>query len=994
MARSPVFVMDIKAEGQKKKLVVLNKELQLQEFTLANEYNSYVLMFSSARFKTMLRGCGIPHTLRQESQLFRSCNKNILQCLFDDDEVNKQGTLMCITTQTYGDFCKIERLLYNNRFHVNVYAYNPQGSSLLFGEAMRFSLAANRDFKFRQLSSTWVNLKMDDRNDCWRIASIAENQYNALDLLPRVSFDLETLGLDEAAFPLGIYDGEKISSCSIVVEFKSKRYFYIFLLAPWGGFDREQTLSYLRTKLGTEFVCLLTYPTELELVKNLFVFFYQGMYLTPFGVDTLTTSVITGYNIVNFDLPYLYKRLHFHGFSAMAEKLSVKFGWRKNILLDMFIIEKRHFSLALGNNFKLSNVARIFINDNKLDIQITAVRRLYQDGLQIDVNSTDETIVVNGIHTPSINYTCWYNSVDSILVLDLIVKQGIMSLMYVLSRELNKHPWSVLAEGNSKTLASRINIFMLGCGFFFSSGPPSVIIPRIRALQSTKDPEEYCKILRRIDRDEVVDMISLVRNENPYDDEMMFDADWDSVALGGKGGFGGGANFAKPGCYVGLASMDFTSLYASIKLWAQIDFNNVSVVCAGTLVKFAPRFLQVLVRCCDIFVYEHEEIGDFMKKIGQSADLMTYIKSHTEIEKLPADTKLMIVLPNKDGVLGSLVRFMLDGRNKYKRMFAENPKDVLAKTNEMALKQATCAIFGCMGYEHFEAYSPCSAAAITALARQLITRAAHHLAVREYETIYIDTDGLIVKFVGDDEKLVRLSDEITRAIDAPNIHLKPEAVYRVGVVASKKKYILEMPDGSVKINGFLKNSIAPVKAVTQRWFKHIISKVPRDATFREFSWKVSEEDVYIAFCSELEKLWKEDCAKVVDGDLLNGTLQHLKRWEHLVKINKQSPVFHISEFSKEMRDNYNILEDGTRVPVYKVLDERGMPHMLYANGAVAAHKCRCDAQSVLLEIIAYVLRFTMCPKAPNLNMEDAWARFMLGERIAFESVRITVDPHF
>jgi DNA polymerase elongation subunit (family B) len=999
------YLRNITIRGRAKYMSVINEEKLNSEFLLLpNKFYIYVLVYRKEVFKRLLGESQVSWQLLDLNINLNCCHKNIAQSLFDDLAINKFGSLMEIKTETYEAHQRMLKLLQDNSNNYNTFSYNPQSVHMPFAESMRWSIkkhSKEHRFQIETLLNKWIEVKF--KNGVYKITKVYEEENNILTKLPILSFDLEVVCKNETAFPLGVFPDEQISSCSIILKYNNISYNIIFVLAPWENYSVDNTTRYLKQQLKTEYVLVFAFKTEFELLQQLFAALYSGCFLKLFHLPTYTVHIITGYNINNFDIPYLYKRLRFYGLAEWGRMLNLTTGWRQNFNIDVFVLEKKFCGITLGSNYKLNNVAAIFLGEKKVDLQILKLRKLYKAS-NIDPNSISETTTIDGdAWVPTINYSLYYNVIDSDLVTRLIDKQDFLNLLFLQSCQYNKALEAVQNQGNSQLLASMINLFLINNDFFFNKTPPHLVFPRMREWVEC-DAADYSRMIDIIkyNDEHVIDLkynltnfetykkedtIKQASDDDTYTDVVTFDDMPAEEIFAESKGFGGGANAAIPGGFLSLASVDFTSLYPSIIAGFQLDFNNVCVLTKRQLQLKCGHYkcpVESLLQYCHVYVYDQDEsIESFLINIENRTELTAEIDTIYKFNKLDVNARLIIILSKRKSILFDLVTHLLERRAFYKKQQGR-----MAKSQELMWKQIACSLFGVLGFAYFESGAYSTAAAVTHLARRLITTVAILLHRRRYRTLYIDTDGIIILYSGTNDDLQVLTDDITADLNRKHIHLKAEDTYPIGLILSKKKYILLTSKSKLIIKGWIKNAIKPIKDICEKWFLFLFKHIQAKAAGDKQTWQVNFNyvELVVACYCELEALWNRDVQEYV----ANGDITIMGKWQHGFKINKKSPVFKTAAFSEELNQKYNISEDGDRVYIYKLVDFNNLDKFIYVDDhTVDLTTYRCDVKSIFKNYIQYVINSTFTPRVFKINNDEVNEMYAR-RRIMFDELHIDI----
>ena len=173
------------------------------------------------------------------------------------------------------------------------------------------------------------------------------------DLIRIVAVDIETEV--EYGFP-NVKEGNEIINL-ISLSFRGK--FYTFGLKPWGLSDPDVTYVHCKS----EEILLKSFYTMMQKIKP---------------------DIITGWNVVGFDIPYLYNRTMVVLNESWSKKLS-PYGWcrssitnfmgREQVNIDVdgvqvldYLELYKKFELSPRENYKLGTIAQIELGDNKIEL--------------------------------------------------------------------------------------------------------------------------------------------------------------------------------------------------------------------------------------------------------------------------------------------------------------------------------------------------------------------------------------------------------------------------------------------------------------------------------------------------------------------------------------------------------------------------------------------------------------------------------------------------
>jgi len=205
-----------------------------------------------------------------------------------------------------------------------------------------------------------------------------------------MGFDIEVNSENPARFPNAAEPGDKIFQISCVLSRE--------------GDDMSDYNSYLLTlgdpdqHITGDHITIIRFNTEASLLEGFSTF-----------VREQNPNVISGYNILGFDIPYMIDRSKLnmcfsefdkHGFHKFNHAVEKTIKWSSSayknqefqfldaegrLYVDLLPLVKRDYKM---NNYKLKTVSEYFIGESKDPLSVQGIFKCYRIGIVADVNGS------------------------------------------------------------------------------------------------------------------------------------------------------------------------------------------------------------------------------------------------------------------------------------------------------------------------------------------------------------------------------------------------------------------------------------------------------------------------------------------------------------------------------------------------------------------------------------------------------------------------------
>lgn len=588
-----------------------------------------------------------------------------------------------------------------------------------------------------------------------------------------LSFDLEVNSEDTVTMPKASRPGDAIFQISCVFSRLGSHIYDKFLLSL--GNPQEKIVG----------AKVLKYQTEKKLLMG-----FRDL------INDKNPNVIIGYNIFNFDIPYLMDRANHktiypewsqQGFAKEKQGIQREIKWSSSayknqefkfldcegrLYIDLLPVVQRDFKL---NDYKLKTVSTHFIGETKDDLDPKSIFRCYREGIKDDGEIASKYMSICGK----------YCMQDSMLVSKLMEKLNV---------------WYGLSE-----MAVVCNVPMIT---LFTKG---------QQIKVYSNLYKYC-----LDNKIIPEKDGYVVSDNErYVGAYVFPP--------------------KAGLYENVVPLDFCSLYPSLIISYNIDYTT----CA-----FDPTIPDEL---CHIMEWEDhisckhdpkviekikltKTIDELTSKKRYDKNLVSQLrKQRSEITKslnkniMCEKRKYRFLKVTEDhldfkGVLPSIVQSLLDARketrkeiSKLKDSLKTITDDYLYKEVEttisilnqrqLAYKVSANSMYGITGVKAGMLPFMPVAMSITYMGRENILKAAEYGKTKfNGQLIYIDTDSNYFSFphIKDHKQLwdyaVKVAEEISTLFPPPMKLEFEEVVYTKFLILTKKRYMYQSTtrDGTIK----------------------------------------------------------------------------------------------------------------------------------------------------------------------------------------------------
>lgn len=589
-----------------------------------------------------------------------------------------------------------------------------------------------------------------------------------------LSFDLEVNSEDQVAMPKASRPGDVIFQISCVFSYLGSQIYDRYLLSL--GSPKKQIVK----------ANILTYHTEKQLLMG-----FRDL------INEKNPNVIIGYNIFNFDIPYLIDRSNHksiypewsqQGFPKNKQGIQREIKWSSSayknqefkfldcegrLYIDLLPVIQRDFKL---NDYKLKTVSEHFIGETKDDLDPKSIFRCYREGIKDDGELASKYMSICGK----------YCIQDSMLVIKLMEKLNI---------------WYGLSE-----MAVVCNVPMIT---LFTKGQQIKVYSNLYkyCLENKIVPEK--------------DGYTIAENER-YVGAYVFPP--------------------VPGLYENVVPVDFSSLYPSLIIAYNIDYST----CV-----FDPTIPDELchvmewedhISCQhDPKVIEKEKLTLTINKLTSEKNYDKNLVSDLRKQRSEITKKLNKNImcekrkyrflktteqnPEFKGVLPTIVQFLLDARKETRKEMAklktilqtvtdnqerQNIEVTISILNQrqLAYKVSANSMYGITGVKAGMLPFMPVAMSITYMGRTNILKVADIIQNKYKGTLVAgDTDSNYVSFNHKKftmpelwDYAIKIADEIS-GLFPPPIKLEfEEAVYTKFLILTKKRYMYQsaLRDGTIK----------------------------------------------------------------------------------------------------------------------------------------------------------------------------------------------------
>ena len=266
-----------------------------------------------------------------------------------------------------------------------------------------------------------------------------------------MSFDIEAYSHQAGKFPNANHPEDKVFMISCV-----------FFRNDGHGFCREVLLTMgnpIDKDVGAE---CLRYKTEGSLISG-----FSAL------IQKMNPQIITGWNIMGFDIEYLIKRskitsdfdelglagMHLFRGAGKVKEIGVKtmphkiqtcmyLEWEGRVVVDLLPVIKRDHKL---NNYKLDTVAKHFLGGGgKEDLPVSQLFQCYDDGIK------NKSTVNTAFARKKVGIAGKYCMVDSILVADIFRKTDTWIGLTEMASTCNVPMFDVVYRGQQKRVFAQV----------------------------------------------------------------------------------------------------------------------------------------------------------------------------------------------------------------------------------------------------------------------------------------------------------------------------------------------------------------------------------------------------------------------------------------------------------------------------------------------------------------------------------------------------------
>jgi DNA polymerase elongation subunit (family B) len=710
-------------------------------------------------------------------------------------------------------------------------------SNILIG----INLTEDCDFEFRLSLDLYELLEIDEYKYAWyecdckekELFTFLKRKLNDKSLPPMrvVSFDLETIPLkdDSYNYKSRVPDGSspldrivmisaiygQINDSGDIKIVSIKEYVLVLEDMPFDiNTDGEIIKNYLSKQYSGISIDLHFFKNELSVIKRFLL-----------DLCEYKCHILTGYNILNFDLPCLLSRVIMNDyklgtkhnlFSSMkiGNELVIKLVNTKHTI-DYYKCVQNYHGYGLPS-FKLSKVAAIKLKNqtgpdnfgisNKLDMSVVCMHRLYQtDWTKVPRNSKCFTIqtdreefysaIESGLYHRDIKMQDFgtfiemlnYCIIDSLLIFQLMNVDKSINLLTSISNTLCSDLEKCLYRGKNYIILSAIESMSLKCGFFFI---------KKKWIQQNMDKSQHD------------DLQVYISNQNKNKKKIL--------------NYQGALTYCDESKFIeDVAIYDFTSLYPS----CMMQFNLSHDMCATMKLSQFNLFKQKY-KDDPSFLAQFQVVPYQMHEDDIFQDFTQYT-SQKETYQFPdldnaVDHQVVMVSWNKyTGIYAEIVSYFFNKRQEHLGLMklATDPSEKIhhscAEKTYKLYANSAYGITGTSGYSNSAFANLSVGASITCFARYMLLAAFEYCYYNlDNKPVYCDTDSIFIKGIKDDAQADGIRQELNKFINFPQISIKLEEIIPTMYLMSKKKYLM-IHDDKIKSKGFEVQSTDLVKQCLQ-----------------------------------------------------------------------------------------------------------------------------------------------------------------------------------
>lgn len=237
-----------------------------------------------------------------------------------------------------------------------------------------------------------------------------------------ISYDFETVSPDTKRVPIGNIHSDILFSASIAICTSTTRTLYSLVYLPLDLNQSESTIidtiksKILKLNKNDDYQnvnehLILIYNSEKELVKKCLELF-----------DRPEFYIAIGFNSKTYDLPFILRRCvfltlpHSKYFYVNQDILTYKYNM---LHIDLFLLYRKYFT-ELGQYISLNKIAKVCLNESKVDVNAVNIRFMFEDMLKSNTLDLNQ-IYMNGV---TLDNCIYYNDVDTLLLLKLWINVG------------------------------------------------------------------------------------------------------------------------------------------------------------------------------------------------------------------------------------------------------------------------------------------------------------------------------------------------------------------------------------------------------------------------------------------------------------------------------------------------------------------------------------------------------------------------------------------
>lgn len=582
------------------------------------------------------------------------------------------------------------------------------------------------------------------------------------------SFDIETVPLSgEQRVPTGADPKDVIVMISVVKWNRNGVQSYVLYFTPCETSllpPQSKSLNY-----DDESIDYVSVRVENE--RQLLVQFHEL-------IDDV--HVLTGYNINEYDIPFIFSSLMKLDLPQYLERYSSKTignhvvtTYDHKIVVDMLHFFRIFSSYNLPG-FKLDDVAKVKLGKSKISVKSTGIHAWY---LSKDVTpalmESDDVKECFDVLKPHLHHVTEeqfgtfrtymeYCLIDSELVRLLFEKETALHFLIERANFTAMDAVCAFYYGNSRYLLELFKTYGTVLGFFIN----------VRFFNNMTDPVKYS---------------SMFVNDT----------------------YQGALNYCKSKTfYEDISVMDFASMYPC----ALVNGN----MCYGTCGILTSReYLESpLAQTLTAIPFRNHSERDFMTDVRVDSCTDTYHYPSFDPDK---DAFVIVLNHRTKAFLPELVTHLFNLRKFHQREYKQN-KNVYHYNSQLNIKILINSLYGIMASKDSILAKLVIAMSIVTLSRYQLLGSYHFMVRKGYDVCYADTDSLMVH-----EWPVDHCDELNRYLNLPHVEIKYEERFKSLLILSKKRYVFETQSGTLVTKGFQKKTNDLIKFMSDTILKHTMN---------------------------------------------------------------------------------------------------------------------------------------------------------------------------